>query len=76
MRETKFRCRILYTLFPYFQVAQVLYAKQLYDNNDTEVASRVKLASAYAPNRNAMYTAFQKSQAEKFQEIVKPVRNL
>jgi len=53
--------------FPYFQAAQVLYAKQMYDDNDTEVATRVKLASAYAPNRKAMYLLF-KRQAEKVQE--------
>jgi len=53
--------------FPYFQVAQVLYAKQMYDDNDTEVASRVKLASAYAPNRKAMYLLFRK-QAERIKE--------
>ena len=46
--------------FPYFQLAQILYAKQLYDDNDTEVATRVKLASAYAPNRKAMYMLFRK----------------
>jgi hypothetical protein len=62
--------------FPYFQAAQVLYAKQLYDDNDTEVASRVKLASVYAPNRKAMYLLFRKpaeKPVEKEKEVVAPV---
>jgi|SRR6185312_50735 len=49
--------------FPYFQLAQVLYAKQMYDDNDADTATRVKLASVYAPNRKAMYLLFRK-QAE------------
>ncbi|HXP50705.1 MAG TPA: hypothetical protein VN922_12155 [Bacteroidia bacterium] len=61
--------------FPYFQLAQVLYAKQLYDDNDTEVAARVKLASAYAPNRKAMYLLFRKQtkKAEEKEAKVVPV---
>jgi hypothetical protein len=46
--------------YPYFQLAQVLYARQMYDDNDTDVTSRLKLASAYAPNRKAMYMLFHK----------------
>lgn len=46
--------------FPYFQLAQVLYAKQMYDDNDADTATRVKLASVYAPNRKAMYLLFRK----------------
>src|ERR1700684_4504271 len=65
--DTKVPLRDIVHTFPYFQLAQVLYAKQMYDDNDTEVASRVKLASAYAPNRKAMYLLF-KRQAEKVQE--------
>ena len=59
--------------FPYFQLAQVLYAKQLYDDNDTEVAARVKLASAYAPNRKAMYLLFRKQNPKAVEQEVKPV---
>lgn len=66
--------------FPYFQLAQVLYAKQLYDDNDTGVAARVKLASAYAPNRRAMYLLFRKQRdtaisvpARESKTFVKPV---
>jgi tetratricopeptide (TPR) repeat protein len=46
--------------FPYFQLAQVLYARHLYDDNDTDVTSRMKLAATYAPNRKAMYMLFRK----------------
>jgi hypothetical protein len=41
--------------FPYFQLAQVLFAKQMYDTNEPESSSRIKLASVYAPDRKAMY---------------------
>ncbi len=57
--------------YPYFQVAQVLYAKQLYDDNDTEVTNRVKLASVYAPNRKAMYMLFRKQAAKAPEKEVK-----
>jgi len=59
--------------FPYFQLAQILYAKQLYDDNDTEVATRVKLASAYAPNRKAMYMLFRKQNQKAVEKEVKPI---
>src|ERR1700684_2038645 len=65
--DTKVPLRDIVHTFPYFQLAQVLYAKQMYDDNDTEVASRVKLASAYASNRKAMYLLFRK-QAERVKE--------
>ncbi len=55
--------------YPYFQLAQVLYARQMYDDNDTDVTSRLKLASAYAPNRKAMYMLFRKPSDKK---AVKP----
>jgi len=58
--------------FPYFQLAQVMYARQMYEDNDSEVATRVKLASAYAPNRKAMYLMFRKP-LEKKLEVVKKV---
>jgi hypothetical protein len=58
--------------YPYFQVAQVLYAKQLYDDNDTEVTSRVKLASVYAPNRKAMYMLFRRPAVKAPEKEVKP----
>lgn len=57
------------TTYPYFQLAQVLYAHEAYDDNDTDAASRVKLASAYAPNRKAMYLLF-KTPKEKKMEVV------
>ncbi len=46
--------------FPYFQLAQVLFAKQLYDTHEPEASSRIKLASVYAPDRKAMYILFKK----------------
>lgn len=44
--------------FPYFQVAQVLFAKQMYDTHEPEASGRIKLASVYAPDRKAMYLLF------------------
>jgi hypothetical protein len=44
--------------FPYFQLAQVLFAKQMYDTHEPEASSRIKLASVYAPDRKAMYLLF------------------
>lgn len=44
--------------FPYFQLAQVLLAKQMYDTHEPEASMRVKLASVYAPDRKAMYQLF------------------
>ncbi len=46
--------------FPYFQLAQVLFAKQMYDTHEPEASSRIKLASVYAPDRKAMYQLFKK----------------
>ncbi|HXB11368.1 MAG TPA: hypothetical protein VNZ45_05235 [Bacteroidia bacterium] len=64
--------------YPYFQLAQVLYARQMYDDNDTDVTSRLKLASAYAPNRKAMYMLFRKPTDKKAVQpelkIVAPVK--
>jgi hypothetical protein len=54
--------------FPYFQLAQVLYAKQLYDANEPEASGRIKLATVYAPDRKAMYHLFKKT-AENTDEI-------
>lgn len=55
--------------FPYFQLAQVFYAKQMYDTNEPDASGRIKLASVYAPDRKAMYllfkTAPQHTQVEK-----------
>src|ERR1700724_1985015 len=59
--------------FPYFQLAQVMYARQMYEDNDSDVATRVKLASAYAPNRKAMYLMFRKPPVEKKIEVAKQV---
>lgn len=53
--------------FPYFQLAQVMYARQMYEDNDSDVATRVKLASAYAPNRKAMYLMFRKPVEKKIE---------
>src|SRR5580658_10036640 len=53
--------------FPYFQLAQVLFAKQMYDTHEPEATSRIKLASVYAPDRKAMYLLFKK-QSELAQE--------
>jgi hypothetical protein len=44
--------------FPYFQLAQVLLAKQMYDTHEPEAPGRIKLASVYAPDRKAMYLLF------------------
>ena len=44
--------------FPYFQLAQVLFAKQMYDTHEPEASGRIKLASVYAPDRKAMYLLF------------------
>jgi len=71
--DTKVPLKDIVHTFPYFQLAQVLYAKQMYDDNDTEVASRVKLASAYAPNRKAMYLLFRKQNQKVEVKEVKPV---
>lgn len=71
--EAKVPLKDIVHTFPYFQLAQVLYAKQLYDDNDTEVAARVKLASAYAPNRKAMYLLFRKPAPKAVEPEVKPV---
>ncbi|HSY77090.1 MAG TPA: hypothetical protein VK890_09560 [Bacteroidia bacterium] len=70
--DTKVPLKDIVHTFPYFQLAQVLYAKQMYDDNDTEVASRVKLASAYAPNRKAMYLLFRKQNQKVEVKEVKP----
>lgn len=64
--------------YPYFQLAQVLYAREAYDANDTDTANRVKIASAYAPNRKAMYLLFKttedkKTVASEVKKEVKPV---
>ncbi len=50
---------VLHT-FPYFQLAQVLFAKQMYDTHEPEASGRIKLASVYAPDRKAMYVLFKK----------------
>lgn len=44
--------------FPYFQIAQILLAKQMYDTHEPEASARIKLASVYAPDRKAMYHLF------------------
>ena len=71
--ENKTVLRDIVQTFPYFQLAQVLYARHLYDDNDTDVTSRLKLAAAYAPNRKAMYMLFRKPLANK-QEAVPEIK--
>jgi len=61
--ETKAALHDIVNTYPYFQLAQVLYARQVYDDNDTDITNQVKIASAYAPNRRAMYMLF-KSKVE------------
>ncbi len=56
--------------FPYFQLAQVLYAKQMYDTHEPEASGRIKLASVYAPDRKAMYLLFKQLPIE--EKSVKP----
>jgi hypothetical protein len=46
--------------FPYFQLAQVMYAKKMYEAHEPEAVNRIKLASVYAPDRKFMYTLFKK----------------
>jgi hypothetical protein len=76
--ENKIVLRDIVKTYPYFQLAQVLYARQMYDDNDTDVTSRLKLASAYAPNRKAMYMLFRKPSDKKAIQpelkIVAPVK--
>jgi hypothetical protein len=61
---------VLHT-FPYFQLAQVFIAKQMYDSHEPEASNRIKLASVYAPDRKAMYLLFKKS-ADTVKEV-KPI---
>lgn len=65
--EYKAALRDVLEAFPYFQLAQVLYAKQLYDTHEPDAASRIKLASVYAPDRKAMYHLF-KQRSERVYE--------
>ncbi len=58
--EYKAALRDVLQAFPYFQLAQVLFAKQMYDTHEPEATSRIKLASVYAPDRKAMYLLFKK----------------
>jgi hypothetical protein len=58
--------------YPYFQLAQVLYARQVYDDNGADITSQIKIASAYSPNRKAMYMLFRKQTDKKSEVIVKP----
>jgi len=58
--------------YPYFQLAQILYARHAYDDNDTGIINQVKIASAYSPNSKAMYMLFKK-QAEPKKETKAPV---
>jgi|GEM_PF-1485890 len=58
--------------YPYFQLAQILYARHAYDDNDTGIVNQVKIASAYSPNSKAMYMLFKK-QAEPKKETKAPV---
>ena len=59
--------------FPYFQLAQVLFAKQMYDTHEPEATGRIKLASVYAPDRKAMYLLFKKAADKTEQESVKNI---
>jgi len=56
--DSKTVLRNIVESFPYFQMAQVLYARQMYEENDAGITSQMKLASAYAPDRKAMYRLF------------------
>lgn len=56
--DNKERLRHIVTSFPFFQMAQVLYARQMYFENDPDHIARLKLASAYTPDRKAMYQLF------------------
>jgi hypothetical protein len=58
--------------FPYFQLAQVLFAKQMYDTHEPEASGRIKLASVYAPDRKAMYLLFKTPTAD---SQVQPISN-
>lgn len=41
--------------FPYFQLATMLFAKQLNDSGELSASDKLKLASVYAPDRKALY---------------------
>ena len=71
--ETKAALHDIVNTYPYFQLAQVLYARQVYDDNDTDITNQVKIASAYAPNRRAMYMLF-KSKDENKAEVKKEIK--
>lgn len=60
-KDNKEVLRQIVQSFPYFQMAQVLYARQMYIENAPDVTSRLKLASAYAPDRKAMYMLFREN---------------
>ena len=60
--------------FPYFQLAQVLFAKQMYDTHEPEASGRIKLASVYAPDRKAMYLLFKSSTPVAHQQLAEPVK--
>lgn len=72
--ENKVALQDIVSTYPYFQLAQVLYARHAYDDNDTDITNQVKIASAYAPNRKAMYMLFKKkAELEVKKVITKPL---
>lgn len=63
--------------FPYFQTAQLLYTKILYDQNSIHYSNQLKMAAAYVADRKVLYNLinnFQKQQplevSEKRYEVV------
>lgn len=72
-KDSKAILHDIVSTFPYFQLAQVLYARHVYNDNDTNITGQVKLASAYSPNRRAMYMLFKKPVEKKVEPLAAPV---
>lgn len=53
--------------FPYFQTAQLLYVKSLHNDNSFLYNNQLKLAAAYATDRNVLYELIRKKAAEQTQ---------
>ena len=62
--------------FPYFQLAQVLFAKQMYDTHEPEASGRIKLASVYAPDRKAMYLLFKANSPQLIADSPKAIEEI
>lgn len=58
--------------FPYFQTAQLLYVKSLHNDNSFLYNNQLKLAAAYATDRNVLYELIRKKTSEKVVEPVVP----